>query len=202
MNLITKFENNGIPDGFTWLHEPDSWSVQDGCLSMTPAEKTDFFRSPDGKTVKDNGCLLSTQVRGDFTAVAHIKADLKGFADAGAIMVRRSADKWAKLCLERSPLGDVGVVSVITDGYSDDSNGELLEIPDCYLRITRKGRVFGMHHSLDGIIWRFARTFTRNFGDELAIGILAQAPFVSGCSVTFDLFQIDEGAVADFRSGK
>lgn len=202
MNLKTKFENGKIPEGFTWLHEPESWSIQEGRLSMTPALRTDFFRSPDGMTVNDNACLLSTRVSGDFTAVAHLKADLKGFGDAGAITVRESADKWAKLCLERSPKGDIAIVSVVTDGYSDDSNGELLETPECFLRITRKGRVFGMHHSLDGKTWRFSRTFTRDFGDEVAVGIHAQAPFVGGCSVEFDMLQIDTAAVGDFRSGE
>lgn len=202
MNLIETIKNRDVPKGFTWLNEPENWSVSDGRLSITPLGETDFFRSPDGLTVNDNACLLSTNIGGDFTAVAHLKANLKAFADAGALMVRSSADKWAKLCLERSPTGDFAVVSVVTEKYSDDCNGELLETAECFLRITRKGKVFGMHHSLDGTTWRFSRTFTRDFGDDVAIGILAQAPIAGGCSVDFDLFRIDKGAVTDFRSGE
>jgi regulation of enolase protein 1 (concanavalin A-like superfamily) len=202
MNLISKFETGKIPDGFSWLNEPGKWSITDGILTMIPGAETDFYRSPDGDTNNDSGCLVYSSVSGDFTAVVHVEARLVGFGDAGALTVRKSPTQWAKLCMERSPTGDFNIVSVVTDGSSDDCNGELLETPECFLRITRKGTVFAMHHSLDGILWRFARNFTRDYGDTVMLGFHAQAPFVGGCSVDFDSFSIKDRAVDDFRSGK
>ena len=150
MNLIASLKSDELPRGFQWLNEPESWSVAAGVLRVTPAALTDLFRPPDRGAPQDNPCLLYTSVSGDFTAVTHLRGEFVGFADAGAITVRTSPTNWAKLCMERSPIGDVSIVSVVTRGVSDDSNGELLDTPECWLRLTRKSDVFGMHHSLDG----------------------------------------------------
>ena len=202
MNLVKSLAPGKLPAGFQWLNEPEAWSVAEGVFRVTPSASTDLFRPPDGAEPRDNPCLLYTSVSGDFTATTHLKAHLVGFGDAGAITVRTSPTVWAKLCLERSPIGDVSIVSVVTRGVSDDSNGELLDAPECWLRLTRKGGLFGMHHSLDGSAWRFVRTFTIDAGDPVMVGIHAQAPFVGGCSVEFDHFSINPGAVGDFRSGE
>ena len=202
MNVLASLKSGQLPEGFAWLDEPESWSVADGVLSIKPPVHTDLFRPPDGGEPSDNPCLLYTSLSGDFTAITHVRAKLVGFGDAGALTVRASPTLWAKLCLERSPIGDISIVSVVARGVSDDCNGELLQSPECYLRITRRGNVFGMHHSLDGSAWRFARTFTLATGDPVMVGIHAQAPFVAGCSVEFDSFSIAAGAVDDFRSGE
>jgi uncharacterized protein len=202
MNLLASLKPGGLPAGFTWHNEPESWDVSNGVLTITPAIHTDLFRPPDGSEGRDNPCLLYTTVGGDFTATAHLRAELFGFGDAGALTVRASPALWAKLCMECSPIGDTSVVSVVTREVSDDCNGELLQTPECHLRITRKGNVFGMHHSIDGSVWRFARTFSLDVEDTVMVGIQAQAPFVAGCSVSFDAFSIDSGTVDDFRSGQ
>jgi regulation of enolase protein 1 (concanavalin A-like superfamily) len=202
MDVMALMEPGRPPDGFSWLNEPESWEFSAGRLRMNPAAHTDLFRPPDGSEARDNGCLLFTRVSGDFSAVVHLRAGLVGFGDAGAITVRDSPVSWAKLCMERSPVGDVSIVSVVTRGVSDDSNGELLGTPECWLRITRKERVFGMHHSIDGSAWRFARTFTIDTGDPVMVGIQAQAPYGGGCWVEFDHFTISPETVDDFRSGE
>ena len=171
-------------------------------MRIVPEAETDLFRPPDGSPGRDNAALLFTEVSGDFTAVTRLEAELVGFGDAGALVVRSSPTVWAKLCLERSPIGDIAVVSVVTRGVSDDCNGELLESPECYLRIARRGDVFGMHHSTDGEVWRFARTFQMSAPDPILVGIQAQAPFVGGSSATFHSLAIAPGAVKDFRSGE
>ena len=91
---------------------------------------------------------------------------------------------------------------MVTKEFSDDGNGELLEEAECYLRLTRKGNVFGMHYSLDGVTWRFVRMFSFELPEKIMVGIHAQAPFTAGCEVEFSSFTIVPGAVADFRSGE
>jgi regulation of enolase protein 1 (concanavalin A-like superfamily) len=155
-----------------------------------------------GDQVADNACYLFVEMEGDFTLVAEAEAELVGFGDAAAMMVRVKEDLWAKLCLERSPIGDISVVSVVTNGNSDDANNELLESPSCFLRVTRIGDVFGMHYSLDGIVWRFVRTFILEMPDTLMVGIHAQAPFVGGCKVLFKSLELYSTPIEDFRSGE
>ena len=166
-----------------------------------PQALTDFFRPYDG-TLSDNACLLYREVTGDFTAATRVKASLAGFGDAAAITVRASDVRWAKLCLERSPLGEASAVSVVTDRWSDDANGELLDRPECHLRLTRRGNVFGMHYSLDGETWRFVRTFGFELPPTVKVGVHAQAPFQSGCRAVFSILELTPVAVKDFRSGE
>ena len=201
MNLFDGCEGQALGHGLAWLNEPSTWQFDRDGLTVVPEGNTDFFR-PYGREAKDTACLLYKEVTGDFTVVTKTKACLVGFGDAAAVTVRVGETLWAKLCLELSPIGDVSVVSVVTDPWSDDANGELLDRPECYLRVTRKGDVIGMHHSLDGITWRFARTFGIALPDTVMVGVHAQAPFGDGCRATFDFLELTPEAVRDFRSGE
>jgi regulation of enolase protein 1 (concanavalin A-like superfamily) len=199
--LLNGCRGRALASGLRWLNEPPEWEAGPDGLLIVPAAPSDFFR-PYGGTPSDNCSLLYTEVTGDFTAAAQVRAELADFGDAGALTVRATPERWAKLCLERSPAGEVSVVSVVTDGWSDDGNGELLARPECHLRLTRRGQVFAMHHSLDGSRWRFVRTFGLELPEQVMVGIHAQAPFTAGCRVVFRRFAIGPEPVADFRSGE
>ena len=115
--------------GLCWLNEPEQWSINpaDDSLTIVPNAATDFFR-PLGDIdapANDNCCLLYAEVTGDFTATTYTKATLCDFGDAAAMTIRAHESQWAKLCLERSPIGDISLVSVVTNPYSDDANSEV-----------------------------------------------------------------------------
>ncbi len=202
MNLFEGCADRDVPQGMAWLNEPPEWRFDDGGrLTIVPEAVSDFFRA-SGEEPSDNACLLYTQVTGDFTAVTRAEAVLAGFGDAAAVTVRANEALWAKLCLERSPIGDISAVSVVTDEFSDDANSELLERPECFMRLTRKGDVFGMHYSLDGETWRLVRCFPLKMPQTVMVGIHAQAPFQGGCRVAFDFLRLTDEPIADFRSGE
>jgi regulation of enolase protein 1 (concanavalin A-like superfamily) len=202
MNLFDGGTGKTLPDGLTWLREPAEWSFDDqGKLTIVPEPRTDFFRPYQGLP-NDNACLLYREVSGDFTAVTRTRARLVGFGDAAALTVRGTESRWAKVCLERSPIGDISVVSVVTEDWSDDANGELLATPECFLRLTRKGNLFGMHFSLNGSVWRFIRCFALELPATVMVGVHAQAPFQGGCQAEFESFDWSPQAVGDFRSGE
>lgn len=201
MNLLADCNGMTLANDLKWLNEPPEWEFGEAGLRIVPSAPSDFFR-PYGGPPKDNCCLLYRETSGDFTATTQVTAQLADFGDAAALTVRASETQWAKLCLERSPIGDVSLVSVVTNPWSDDSNNELLTSPGCYLRLTRKGSVFGMHYSLDGIKWRFVRTFALEIPSKAMLGIHAQAPFTPGCQVLFHSLTILPHPVADFRSGE
>ncbi|NCO40099.1 MAG: hypothetical protein AUJ96_20610 [Armatimonadetes bacterium CG2_30_66_41] len=200
MNLLAGGTAQTLPNWLQWLTEPAEWGFEPGgALTVVPEPRTDFFR-PYGGQAFDNACLLYREVTGDFTAVTRTRARLVGFGDAAALTVRDTESRWAKVCLERSPLGDIAVVSVVTDRWSDDANGELLATPECFLRVTRNGNVFGMHFSLDGTGWRFVRCFALELLTTVKVGVHAQAPFQGGCQAEFDSFELTPQVVGDFRS--
>jgi regulation of enolase protein 1 (concanavalin A-like superfamily) len=186
--------------GLAWLREPPSWKFGPSGLEIVPEGKTDFFRPVIGEP-HDNACLLYTWITGDFTAVADAHAALSGFGDAAALTVRSDAEHWAKICIERSPRGETSIVSVVTEGVSDDSNNELLQAPRASIRLTRTGSVFGMQYRTDAGAWRFVRAFGLDVPARLMVGLHAQAPFVSGCRATFTRFEVEPWGVPDLRSG-
>ena len=201
LDLFAGCTNNRLGPGLEWLNEPPEWHLDEGVLSITPEVGTDFFRPIDG-TPFDNAGLLYTEMSGDFTVVTQVDAHLVGFGDAAAITVRASPDRWAKLCVERSPSGEVSIVTVVTAPWSDDANGELLDRPARYLRLTRKDDVLGMHHSADGRVWRFVRACYIDLPGTVMVGVHAQAPFGEGCHATFRFLHARPAAVRDFRSGE
>ena len=202
MNLLAQPGVPGPGAGLQWLAEPPQWHLDErGCLHVAPAAETDFFR-PIDQPGRDNAALLCTPVTGDFTARTRVRAELAGFGDAAALTVRAAAEQWAKICIERSPAGEVAIVTVVTDPWSDDANNELLTATAAHLRITRKGNLFGMHYSLDGRRWRFARAFGMQAPADVLVGVHAQAPFGGGCRAQFHSLELDTEPVGDFRSGE
>jgi hypothetical protein len=208
VNVFKGSEGKKLAEGLAWLRKPAAWSFGPGGLEIVPEGKTDFFR-PSVGAPKDNASLLYTRVTGDFTAVVEASAVLAGFGDAAALTVRADESHWAKICIERSPRGEVSIVSVVTSGTSDDSNNELLPSAAASLRLTRHGRVFGMQYraaaagsGASAATWRFVRTFGLEMPDQVMVGVHAQAPFVAGCRATFTKFELSPVPVKDFRSGE
>lgn len=200
-NLFDGCDGTTIPENLAWIKEPERWSFGEEGLEIVPRGKTDFFRPYDGDPV-DSACLLYTEVTGDFTAEASATATLAGFGDAAALTVRVDHDHWCKICIERSPIGEIAIVSVVTNGWSDDSNGELLDTPEADLRISRKGNTFGMNYRTGDGPWRFVRAFGFELPETVQVGVHAQAPFQAGCSAVIHSFSIDDTPVNDLRSGE
>jgi len=102
-----------------------------------------------------------------------------GFAstfDAGVLLLYLSERRWAKLCYEFSPQRKPTAVTVVTRGTSDDSNSFETAGGPLWLRITRSGRVWAFHASVDGAYWQLLRYFTLGEASGARVGFLAQSP--------------------------
>ena len=199
-DLFAGCSGKALNSDLRWLNEPERWSFGNDGLEIVPRGKTDFFR-PYGLEHFDNACLLYTQVTGNFSAMASVSAMLADFGDAVALTVRSDAEHWLKLCVERSPVGEISIVSVVTNRWSDDSNGELINGATADLRIYRKGNIFGMNYRVGDGKWRFVRTFGYELPETLLVGVHVQAPFQSGCSARIASFSVSDTPVDDPRSG-
>jgi len=200
MNLFMNCSGVSLANGLKWLNEPAGWNFRNEVLYVEPDGKTDAFRKYK-QPAKDSACFLYTEVEGDFSLISKIKVEATAFGDAGAITIRHDERMWAKLCIERSPVGETSIVSVVTNEWSDDANNELLDTPEAYLRITRISNLIGMHYSLAGDIWRFVRAFGLDWPSVVKVGIQAQAPVQAGCRVFFEELRLSKEVVRDFRSG-
>src|SRR5579862_2333409 len=169
-------------------------------LTITAAGNTDLFADPRGKPpVSSSPCAL-TSLEGDYLLSARVTAGLAASFDAGALILHAAPDRWAKLALERSPQGEAIVVTVITQGRSDDCNSIVVEGDSVWFRIARSGPAFAFHCSLDGRWWSFVRHFT--LGDcEPLVGFSAQSPTGEGCTARFDEITLRRERLADLRDG-
>lgn len=199
-NLLT---HQNLLKGFEWLNKPEEFRFEIDKLIIHANSGTDFFRPING-IPKDNAPLFSCPISGDFSIQTHLNAELLSFGDAGSLILRYSSLRWAKICVEKSHDGEIGIVSVVTDETSDDANSELISSPSAFLRITKIEETVGMHYSLDGIKWRFVRKFRFEESDfyPLIIGIQAQSPYGAGTTISFDLLEISDQVERDFKSGK
>jgi regulation of enolase protein 1 (concanavalin A-like superfamily) len=93
------------------------------------------------------------------------------------------------------------VVSVVTDGLSDDANGRAVTGDSVWLRLSRIGAACALHASDDGVRWDLVRHFDFPAPDGLTAGFSAQSPTGEGCTATFDGLDFAAQTLADLRDG-
>lgn len=192
---------------------PLSWTGVDGvamyddrtgALTLESAPGVDWTNDAGGGPQQHGATALAFAAPdGDFVLSAHVRVPGERTTfDAGALALWADPDHWAKLCDEHSPQGDDMVVSVVTDGFSDDGNGRLLAGPGVFLRVARVGPAFAFHASDDGTTWDFVRTFRlRADPGPFSVGFLAQAPLGDRCTATFDHIVLTHRTLPDLRDG-
>jgi regulation of enolase protein 1 (concanavalin A-like superfamily) len=188
----------------------DHWSVDatSGSISVSSIPGTDIFTDPGGddggqvtsSTLHNAATLLTDAPAGDFQLSALVRVRFAGTFDAGVLFLRHDLETWAKLCFEFSPRGEGMIVSVVNSRVSDDANAFTVDGDHAHLRVSRKGKVFAFHVSVDGERWMLIRAFSLPNGDKpLEIGFEAQSPQSDGCDVVFEEPRLVERTIADFR---
>lgn len=117
-------------------------------------------------------------------------------------MIYAGESSWAKLCFELSPQGQPMVVTVVTNGASDDCNSTAILQPTVFLRISGLGTAFAFHYSLDGEQWHLVRYFALHKPEGTRIGFSSQAPVGSGCTAQFQDIRYTASCITDIRSGE
>jgi regulation of enolase protein 1 (concanavalin A-like superfamily) len=177
----------------------------DDPITLEASPHTDLFTPPDGSAPINNAFrLLRTLQAGDWQFQAHVSVQQKALFDAGVLLIWHSQSHWAKLCLEQAPGVRPMLVSVVTRGLSDDANGEVLERPQAYVRISRLGQTFAFHASRSGEAgsWKLLRHFSLDIGiSPVQIGVLVQSPTGEGCQATFSEVTLTPVRLAALRSG-
>src|SRR6266545_4520505 len=136
-----------------------------------------------------------------FTLSAHVTVAFQATYDAGVLLIYQHETAWAKLCCEYSPQHQPMIVSVVTNGRSDDANAVVLDQGRAFLRVTGLGDAFAFHYSLDGSTWQLVRYFALPQPDHVQVGFSVQAPTGSGCQADFAHIHYVAASVSDIRSG-
>lgn len=191
-----------LPAPLAWDVAPASWSLDDGPqLTIAAPARSDLFNDPAGGEPMTAAPRLLGPVTGDFQLSARVRCTFDGTFDAGALLLWAGEGEWVKLAFEVSPQGEPMVVSVVTDGRSDDANAFVVPDASVWLRISRMGAACGLHARLDGEDWRFVRHFALAGRDGLRAGFLAQSPMGDGATARFDEIGFVPERLADLRSG-
>ncbi|KAA9154130.1 DUF1349 domain-containing protein [Microbacterium lushaniae] len=182
------------------------WSVDPAGdrVRVTAAPRSDFFVDPAGTGVPVHNALtlLGAAPDGDFQFSARVTVDFAATYDAGVLMMWHGEANWAKLCFEYSPDGEAMIVSVVNRGVSDDANAFVVDGRAAWLRVSRIGRAFAYHASLDGDRWQLVRHFAlASTAAPLRVGFEAQSPVGDGCDVTFSDIRFTATSLGDLRDG-
>jgi len=192
----------GLPTPLVWDLPPVSHAFEDGTLTIVAGPQCDLFKDPNGTVVKADSPRLLFAPAGEFTLAAHVEVGFQSTFDAGVLLIWVDADHYAKLCFELSPQSEPTIVSVVTNGLSDDCNSVPVAGNKAWLRVSRHGNALALHWSADGKYWQMVRYFTLHKLDGLKIGFSSQSPTGQGCRSRFSAIAYRPTGVPDVRSGE
>jgi regulation of enolase protein 1 (concanavalin A-like superfamily) len=171
-------------------------------FSIDSSAKTDYFIDKLTNISKANAPYYFETVDFNFEIRAGIRPYFQSVYDAGAILILDDDEHWIKAGFEYTDLGYHSIVSVVTNGASDDCNGERVDSNKIHIRVLRINDFFSIHYSLDGQTWKMNRYFRLAIKKTIKIGVIAQSPTGNGVTVDFSDFVISENKYNDLRSGK
>ena len=190
--------------------QPGVWRRDEasGAVVAAAPARTDLYVNPggagsdDAESLLNAATLLGVPPAGDFQFSARVTVDFRSQYDAGVLLLWTDEQNWGKFCFEFSPAGEPMVVSVVTRGVSDDANAFVVPARSVWLRVSRIGKAYAYHASVDGSAWTFVRVFS--LGDELGahrLGFEAQSPTGDGCTVTFTDIRFTGQRLSELRDG-
>lgn len=185
-----------------WTGEPGRATFDGETLELLASTGSDLINDATGGPAQQGATALVFDAPDRFSLAARVAVvPPRTTFDAGALALWADLDHWAKLCFEFSPQGRAMVVSVVTNGYSDDVNSTLVLGEAVWLRIARVGPAWVFHSSADGEQWDFVRLFRLQTELPIQAGFLAQAPLGDRCDARFDRITLSADVPLDLRDG-
>jgi regulation of enolase protein 1 (concanavalin A-like superfamily) len=190
----------GKDGGFKWDKETEA-IIGEGSIIMKAKPSSNYFITPIDGTQFLNAHFYHTICNADFCLTAKVSHEFTTCYDACALMAVASGTVWAKLCFEYTDIGTHAVVSVVTNGTSDDANGVDIQGNSIFLQLSKKGEAFAMHYSVDGKAWKMVRLFRLPANTSWKVGLSGQSPIGPGCDCKFEEVKLTCNAPLDLRRG-
>jgi uncharacterized protein len=184
---------------FELMNKALSLTDENGKIELVAPKATDFFIDIFSEYKKLNAPLYAAAVEGDFIFRCSVRPKFGNIYDAGCLMAYESEEKWIKLAFENTDLGYPAVVSVVTNGCSDDCNGERIDNDEIRLQIVRKGSNWCLHYAVDESGWKMVRYFKLEMSGQIKIGVSAQSPLGENCRVAFNELEISPNTYRNIR---
>lgn len=188
-------------NNFKWMHSSEMKETQNG-LVITATPNSNCFVNPETGNTIFNAPFYYQDIDGDFVFQAKVGLEFITTYDAGVLLAYDNNALWAKACFEFTDLNTHAVVTVMTNGYSDDANCINVKENQVWLRLSRKGDVFAVHYSLDGEAFFMARLARLPMQKTIKVGIVAQSPLGQGGDRNFEFLSLELKTPIDIRTGK
>ncbi len=175
-----------------------------GVFQISSNVETDFFIEPGLPPYeKANAPLLLKSIDNTipFTFSFKTTPDHIVKYDAGMAFLYVDDKQWLKFAYEADERMNRRIVTVKTNGFSDDNNHDVINAPSVYLKISSDTKVIGFYYSLDKELWQLVRIFKNEYPKKLKIGVGAQSPAGQGNKVIFEDLEFTNQSVKDFRMG-
>ena len=186
---------------FTPFNEAEFTCLENGyLLKAKPA--SDLVVDPLSGTVTSNAVYLAGEVTGDFTFSAKVSHEFLSTYDACCLLAYSNDTLWSKACFECTEEGESAVVTVMTNGRSDDANSVRIAGKTVWLQMCRSGQTISVQYSEDGGNWVFVRILYTALPSTVRLGILAQSPVGEGGSFRFEDIRFINKAPANMRFGR
>lgn len=182
-------------------------TVKEGnAMEFRCTEGRDFFRDPNEGKLSNNtlpALLMEVDNTKPFTFTAKVTPEFtsEGLYNAADLIVFANDTLWQKLCFEQDERGSHCIVSVRTQGTSDDNNHERIETSSVYLKLSSDTHTLACYYSLDKKEWYMARLYKNYYPSKVWVGIASQCPKVGTCNSLFEEISLEQTSVGDFRTG-
>jgi regulation of enolase protein 1 (concanavalin A-like superfamily) len=175
-----------------------------GKLTLRSEARSDNFRDPDGKLSNNTAPVLLAEVDNTkpFTLTAKLTPKFLETYDAGTLYIWVRDDLWLKMAVERDERGRIRVVSVRTNGTSDDNNHDIVTAKTVSLKISSDTRTVGFYYSVDNVNWQLIRLFKNDYPAKIWTGISTQSPQGNGTTTAFEAVSLTQKSITDFRMGQ
>ena len=163
---------------------------------------TDMVADAVSGTIISNAAYLAENVKGDFTFSARVSHDFLSTYDACCLIAYANEQLWSKACFECTEEGEHAIVTVMTDGCSDDANSVRIAGKEVWLQLCRRENVISVQYSVDGTNWIFVRILSIRLPETVRLGLLAQSPVGTGGEFLFEHVRLEHFAPNNMRFGK
>lgn len=180
-------------------------AIEDDLVRLRASAKTDWFFAPSGNSRVANVTRVVREIgEQHFALSAKVSVEFASAYDAGAIFIECDDNNWAKIAFEFSAARKPTIVSVVTRGTSDDSDGPSFSGDHVWLRAYCDGEAIAFHFSDDGKYWNFLRWFTLpGVGRRpVRIGLGVQSPTGEGTTAVFSDIRLSVAKISDLRNGQ
>ena len=165
--------------------------LDDGALEFHCAEGLDFFSDPNGKLSNTTLPILLVPVE-----------NTKPFTLIADLFVYSCDSLWQKLAFEQDEYGNHRIVTVRTQGTSDDNNHDKLNVSSVYLKISSDTKTIASYYSIDKKRWNMVRLYKNCYPKNIYLGISSQCPQKGSCTSRFEEISLSHDNVSDFRLGE